>query len=184
MGLICMKVKELSYMDKKMITQKANALLKQYGYDAAADTYVDIAKLAVSNGFKVGESKQLAFKEDGFMSVSKDRKKLLIGVNDDRTIEEKRFIVAHELAHYFLHYMNSDLKDAIMHREHIKGKSEDENDADYFAACILMPEQSFIRQFRKIKEKSRDSSDIIDCLQMVFKTPRESIKRRIEEVCK
>lgn len=178
-----MKAKELSSMDKQMIVQKTNTLLKQFGYDTATDTYVDITKLAVSNGFKVGESKQLVFKEDGFMSVSKDKSKLLIGVNDDRTIEEKRFIVAHELAHYFLHYINSDLKDTVMHREHIKGKSEDENDADYFAACILMPEQSFVRQFQKLKLKGYNSPDIIDCLQMIFKTPRESIKRRIKEVC-
>ncbi len=178
-----MKKKGLSKMEKQMIAEKTSELLTQFGYDSESDTYIDISKLAVSVGFKVGVSKQLHFKDDGFMSVSKDKKKLLIGVNDDRTIEEKRFIVAHELAHYFLHYIDSDLEEAIMHREHIKGKNEDENDADYFAACILMPKQSFVKQFQKLKAKKYDLVDIIDCLQAVFKTPRESIKRRIEEVC-
>ena len=170
-------------MEKQIIAKKAEELLTKFGYDNNADTYIDISKLAISVGFRVGESKQLHFKEDGFISVSKDKKKLLIGVNNDRTIEEKRFIVAHELAHYYLHYIDSNLEDAVMHREHIKGKNGDENDADYFAACILMPEKSFVNQYKKLKDKKYELSDIIDCLQSIFKTPRESIKRRIEEVC-
>lgn len=178
-----MTKKGLSKMEKQIIAKKAEELLTKFGYDNNVDTYIDISKLAISVGFRVGESKQLHFKEDGFISVSKDKKKLLIGVNNDRTIEEKRFIVAHELAHYYLHYIDSNLEDAVMHREHIKGKNGDENDADCFAACILMPEKSFVNQYKKLKDKKYELSDIIDCLQSIFKTPRESIKRRIEEVC-
>ena len=37
--------------------------------------------------------------------------------------------------------------------------------------------------YKKLKDKKYELSDIIDCLQSIFKTPRESIKRRIEEVC-
>ena len=170
-------------MEKHLIAEKANKLLTQFGYNSDYDTCIDITRLATSVGFRVGESSRLHFKDDGFISVSRDKKNLIIGVNNDRTIEEKRFIVAHELAHYFLHCVDSDLKDTIMHREHIKGKNEDENDADYFAACILMPEKSFVRQYKKLKEEQSDFSDIIDCLQAIYKTPRESIKRRIEEVC-
>lgn len=174
----------MSRMEKRMIENTVNMLLNQFGYVSDTDTYVDISRLAKSVGFRVGESKQLDFNEDGFIAVSKDKKKLLIGVNDDRTMEEKRFIVAHELAHYFLHYVNSDLEEAVMHREHIKGKSEEENDADYFAACILMPEQSFAAQYQEQKKKGYGKDDIVDRLQVVYRTPRESIKRRIEEVCK
>ncbi len=171
-------------MEKKLIAKKTNELLKQYGYNDKIDTCVNISKLAISYGFKVGESKQLPYKEDGFIFISKDKKNLLIGVNTDRTVEEKRFIVAHELAHYFLHYVNSDLEDAIMHRERIKGKNATENDADYFAACILMPEQSFVKQFQRLTTLNYNSVDIIDYLQTIFKMPRESIERRIKEVCK
>ena len=114
----------------------------------------------------------------------KIKKKLLIGVNNDRAFEEKRFIVAHELAHYFLHYKNSNTCDAIMHREHVKGKNEQENDADYFAACILMPTKSFSKLYHGLRAKEHPQTEIVDYLQIVFRTPRESIKRRIEEIAK
>ncbi len=81
-----MKRKGLSKMEKQIIAKKTIELLTQFGYDSEFGTYIDISKLAASVGFKVGESKQLHFKDDGFMSVSKDKKKLLIGVNNDRTI--------------------------------------------------------------------------------------------------
>lgn len=169
-------------MEKQIISKKVETLLNQFGYRDDVDTYVDVSKLATLVGFKVGESKGLNFKDDGFMSVSKDKNKLLIGVNDDRTLEEKRFIVAHELAHYFLHYKNSNLETTIMHREHVKGKNDEENDADFFAACLLMPTKIFKKKYNMLKTQSLDISEIIDRLQLIFKTPRESIRRRIEEV--
>lgn len=172
----------LSKMERKKIVQEVERLLTKYGYGSQSNKYVDVSKLAMSVGFKVGESKKLSFKDDGFMFVSKDRKKLIIGVNYDRTVEEKRFIVAHELAHYYLHYINSNMVETIMHREHIKGKDENENDADYFAACILMPHEIFKKQYEQLIDNGYDRADVIDRLQVIFKAPRESIKRRIEEV--
>ena len=63
------------------------------------------------------------------------------------------------------------------------GKDEQENEADYFAACILMPQHSFVRHYNQLKERGLGIVDIIDNLQAIFKTPRESVKRRIDEVC-
>lgn len=171
-------------MERKEILNKAEQLLSHSGYDSRSDTYIDVTKLAMSLGFRVGESRKLSFKYDGFMSVSEDSSKLLIGVNYDRTIEEKRFIVAHELAHYCLHYINSNMENAIMHREHIKGKGEIENDADYFAACIIMPCGSFKSKYNDLIDNGYELSDVVDRLQIIFKAPRESVQRRIKEVCK
>ena len=58
----------------------------------------------------------------------------------------------------------------------------EENDADYLAACLLMPAKSFKKQYELIKE-GRPSQLVVDRLQEIFQTPRESIERRIEEVC-
>lgn len=177
-----MRRKGLSIMDKQTIEKIVNDLLVQSGYNDGIDAYVDIAKLARFAGFRVGETSLLPFKDDGFISISKDKKKKIIGVNNDRAFEEKRFIVAHELAHYFLHYKDSYCGDAIMHREHVKGKNAQENDADYFAACILMPKESFSKLYHGLCAKKHTQTQIIDYLQIVFRTPRESIKRRIEEI--
>ncbi len=161
-------------MEKIEIAKQAEELLSKFGYNAESITYVDITKLATSAGFRVGESKKLPFIRDGFM----DRDNLIIGVNFDRTMEEKRFIVAHELAHYYL-----ETQGTVRHRDHVKGKDERENEADYFAACILMPQRSFVKHYTQLKERGLGTADIIDTLQAVFKTPRESIIRRIGEVC-
>ena len=169
-----MKKKGLSKMEKKEIAKQAEELLIKFGYNIESVTYVDITKLATSAGFRVGESKKIPFIRDGFM----DRENLIIGVNFDRTMEEKRFIVAHELAHYYL-----ESQGTVRHRDHVKGKDERENEADYFAACILMPQHSFVRHYNRLKELGLGIVDIIDNLQAIFKTPRESIKRRIGEVC-
>lgn len=167
----------MNNMEKKEIASKVSKLLKDFGYKDGEDIRIDICEYANSQNFQVGESKKLPFVEDGFISL----KKYIIGVNSFRTIEEKRFIVAHELAHYFLH--RERLENTIMLREHIKGKDEEENDADYFAACFLMPHNSFIKQYNLLKlNNDLTDSDIIDKLQIIFQTPRESIKRRIEEV--
>ncbi len=178
-----MQNKGLSKVEKERITEITERLLTDFGYYDRENTYVDISKLAMSVGFKVGESRKLAFTDDGFIYASKDKDKSIIGVNYDRSIEEKRFIVAHELAHYYLHIPNLNDEDTIMFREHIKGKDETENDADYFAASILMPRKIFKSNYDRLIANGYDLSDIVDGLQLIFKTPRESVKRRIEEVC-
>lgn len=170
-------------MEKRIIKEKAMKFLNNGGFRDTTDTYVDIVMLAKSVGFKVGETTKLSEHEDGFISISKDKKNLIIGVNNERSFEEKRFIVAHELAHYFLHYIDTDLNETIMHRENIKGKNEEENDADFMAACLLMPNSAFKREYNALASKKLDTYTIIDQLQKIFKTPIESIERYIKEVC-
>lgn len=170
-------------MNNNEINIIAERLLQQCGYNADCDTYVDSARVATSLGFKVGESSRLDEKEDGFISISADKKNLLIGVNHDRSLDYKRFVVSHEVGHYYLHYENTTLKSAVMHRENIKGKNAKENEADFFAACLLMPTKSFLKQYNILKEKGYTGDEIVSNLQRIFRTPEESIKRRIEEVC-
>lgn len=178
-----MRTKGLSKMEKQRISDIVNSLLTEFGYDSKVDTYVNIVKLAASAGLLVGESKKMHLKDDGFIYFPKDNSQPIICVNNDRSVENKRFIVAHELAHYFMHQKGTVTQNVVMRRERRKGKDNDENDADFFAACILMPAESFRQQYQRLKAQGLDASDIVDCLQIIFKTPTESIERRIEEVC-
>ena len=152
-------------MHKKNLTQnrkieeKVIELLNDFGYDNSHDSYVNISKLAVSMGFAIYNSKRLPFEIDSMAFPSEKT----IFVNDDRTIEEKRCIVARELAHYFSY--------------------NKQNDADYFANCILMPEKSFRKKYKKMIANDCDPYDIIDYLQMIFITSREDVVKRIKEVC-
>lgn len=173
--------KRLNYMEKKKIEQRADKVLAAYQYIDGEDVYVDAVRLARFFGFEVDEAADLPATEDGCITVSKDATERSIVVNDTRSVESKRFIIVHELAHYLLHYMGSG--EFFKHRESIKGKNLEENDADYLAACLLMPAKSFKRQYDLLK-KGRTPQRTIDELQAKFRTPRESIERRIEEVCR
>lgn len=89
---------------KQKIREKVSKILTECKFSSSNHDNIDIVKFARFFGFRVGESKKLLDIEDGFIFISESRKEYLIGVNYNRTLEEKRFIVAYELAHYFLHY--------------------------------------------------------------------------------
>lgn len=171
--------KELKDMEKTMIEDRASKTLKAFRYTDGKDNYVDSVKLARFFGFNVMESSDLPPIEDGSITVSGDGKEKVIVVNNVRSFESKRFIITHELAHYLLHYNGSGK--LFMHRENVTGKNLEENDADYLAACLLMPPKSFKSLYDSLQDRSTEGK--IARLQLVFRTPRESIERRIEEVC-
>ena len=174
-------------MDKKIIEQKANTVLKTVGYNGGE---LDVIAVAKALGFIVGIS-ALPDWDDGFILVDKVTehiKKLIgfltdkaIGVNADRDLPTKRFIIAHEIGHYMLHYNEND---GILYarREGIKGKPAEENDADYFAACLLMPQKYFKKRYDELKGKGLLDDDIFTLLQKDFNTPYESVKRRLKEI--
>lgn len=58
---------------------------------------------------------------------------------------------------------------------------EPDPDVDYFARCLLMPRESFVRQFEKAKAVCRDTS-IISYLVDVFVVPYEQVELRIREL--
>lgn len=173
--------KRLSAMQKNMIDERAEKVLLAYQYKDGEDIYVDAILLARLFGFNVAESNSLVATEDGCITVSEDASERNILINDNRSFETKRFIITHELAHYLLHYQGSGR--FFKHREDIKGKNLEENDADYLAACLLMPRKSFKKQYEDLS-KLKGCVDIIAELQRKFRTPRESIERRIQEVCR
>lgn len=175
-------------MDKNQIETQATALLTGYGYRPDRDDYVNIVGFVRHFGFVVGNAK-LDDTEDGFLAIqtsamakdgndgmSNDK---IIGVNAKRSLEWKRFIIAHEFAHSVLHYKTGEV---YLHRENKKGKAQEENDADYFAAALLMPKESFKRLFDLLDKAGLNKTAI--CLQLatIFKVPLDSVSRRIDEV--
>ena len=172
------------HIEKEQIEKRASDLLTEINCDAFA--YVDVVKLSEKIGFVIGNA-DLDDSEDGFIIVNpieeipyvKSNK--VIGVNSKRSIEDKRFIIAHELGHYLLHYNESD-RSIFAKRENIRGKSETENEADYFAACLLMPAAAFTREFQKSSASSFAPKVIEETLSALFVVPRESVSRRMVEL--
>lgn len=175
---------KLTDMEKRIIEKRAVAVLKAFGYQDEKDTRIDSVKLARFFGFTV-EEEELLQHEDGNINVriptegENCPEEKYIVVNRNRSRVQKRFIITHELSHYLLHYTGEPL---FMHREDKKGKSLEENDADYMAACLLMPARSFKAQYHSLMEY-RSHEELIVELGEIFHTSRESVIRRINEVC-
>lgn len=164
-------------MEKNKIDKIVNDLLTKYGYDFDNNTDIDIVAFVKAHGFIVGNA-TLPEKEDGFLAIRPNEKEShLIGVNRNRPVDYKRFVIAHEFAHSVLHYKSGAI---YLHRENKKGKDEQENDADYFAAALLMPQKSFIRRYRALC-RTEDMNTVTSRLATEFRVPLESVERRIQE---
>lgn len=171
-------------MKKKEIESRAKVVLEAFPYANDDTPYVDAVRLARFFGFQVKELKNLPAIEDGEITVGSDSDGTgdiirSITVNDNRSLESKRFIITHELSHYLLHYKGDET--FFRHRENAKGKNKEENDADYLAACLLMPSEIFKKHY-EVAKQNHTPEQVIDILQKTFRTPRESIIRRIDEV--
>lgn len=178
---------EMDYMDKRAIETQVFALLKEYGYASDKNDYVDIVDFVRKLGFVVGNA-QLDDSEDGFLVIHanktaenglEDPNDKVIGVNANRSLNWKRFIIAHEFAHSILHYKAGEI---YLHRENRKGKDNEENEADYFAAALLMPKDSFKRLYMQFEKNGLNRTAV--CLQLatIFKVPLDSVSRRVDEV--
>lgn len=170
-------------MEKKQIENAAYELLQECGFEV--NSPVDVIHLAKELGFAVGNIKSKENYE-GILLINDEENNLLgsnsskiIGVDADQDFDKKRFIIAHELGHYKLSYRNQPI---FAHRDkHSDQKrSQEEDRYDYFAACLLMPREGFVFEYEKIK--SKDLGDVVKDLATIFKVPKESVLRRLQEL--
>ena len=94
-----------------------------------------------------------------------------------------RFTLAHELGHYFIDTHRVGLKLGILkpHPSKIDKVQFDkiEREADYFAACLLMPEESFCKDLRSRK---KFSFDVIDQLSKDYNVSKIAFSLRFAEI--
>ena len=76
--------------------------------------------------------------------VSRDNDGSYIAINPSQVFSgaRKRFSIAHELGHYFLHVENG--KPYVAFRDNTSRRNEQEREADFFAANLLMPDELVI----------------------------------------
>jgi len=91
------------------------------------------------------------FPSDVSGALVRSGKVVAIAVNLSQHANRQRFTIAHELAHYFLKHTEGedhlDRKFTVLRRDENSSTATDENEiqANYFAACLLMPEE-FLRR--------------------------------------
>lgn len=90
-------------------------------------------------------------------------------------IDQKRFIIAHEIGHCCLH--GDTLKKGYIEFLHKDGyENMHETEATTYAARLLIPEQSLFSVYNKLILPS------LDGLASIFKVPRHLMKHRLSEL--
>lgn len=166
---------------KKEIEQKAEKF--RQGMD---NEIIDTIVLARAKGFEVSSVTFHEENVDGGIIIRKENDTIIkeILFEDSLDSYQQRFIVAHELGHFALHYDESRInkKTAFLHVDSHKNKSEEEQEADYFAACILMPAQNFKNVYEELFQRIGNQKIIVNMLSQIFKVPLLAADRRIAEV--
>jgi len=84
----------------------------------------------------------------------------LIGVNSSEAPVRQRFTIAHEIAHFILHPQKDAFVDFRKETNEGEVKPPRERHADMFAAALLMPRKSLLRDFRRLAKDSYTEQQI------------------------
>lgn len=168
-----------SFCLKAVIAKRVDALLSMNGCNGTG--CVDIFDITKPLGFCVCNA-DLEDRDDGFVMVNKRAKNILgietsrlIAVNVTQSYYAKRWTIARMLAHYML----SDSPNRFAYREKISEISSNDN-AEYFALCLLMPEERFKLHFKMHNTKSIHEK--CSNLSKIFKVPIEKVLNRIDDL--
>lgn len=177
--------------NRDQIDEIVNMILNYYIGDA---DYVDVVKIARAMGFSIYSSQFREENVEGFISINdenidKFKNKKIIKLNKKENMFKKRFIIAHELGHYLFEFndfslesnnkfLNASFKSTppVEKEEIIK-----ENRASYFAACLLMPKDAFLKKYREFS-KNFKNYDLILKLSTYFEVPVKSVEIRFKEL--
>lgn len=145
---------------------------------------VDIFKIATDLGFDV-RGAEFEEKLEGLLIVNEYVDKIdgfnsnkIIAYNCSKDITTKKFIVAHELAHYIREKTNAyDKNIVVAARDHVDSYSQntEEQRMDYIAASLLIPKKDLV-QFLS------NGVNTISQVAERYKVSEELAKRRMEEV--
>ncbi|MBS1511075.1 MAG: ImmA/IrrE family metallo-endopeptidase [Bacteroidetes bacterium] len=168
-------------MNTKLIHSKVNAILKTI---VPIELPINIEELAKKRGLDVLPY-DLGQDVSGLLAI-KDGKGT-IGYNITDASVRRRFTIAHELGHYELHKEKSDLfvDQQFIYRRQNSPLSfelkEMENEANYFASCILMPTDQ-VRKALEIMDINLVTEDGIKELAKLFDVSTTAMSLRVNKL--
>lgn len=127
---------------------------------------------------------------DGMTIYDKDRFFIHMNIDKGNKVDSERgrFTLAHELGHYFIDSHRIGLKNGLLEPHPSKinpaQHAEIEQEANYFASCLLMPESVFQNEIYKYKLKfqGKFSIDLIDILKDKFHVSKSACAIRFSEI--
>lgn len=173
---------KVSYMNRKEIEGKALNLLINYDL---YDIPVDPVKLAKKFNIEVKEADFKTIGDDTISGgIKKEDNRIKIYVNSQDDDLRKRFTIAHELGHYFLHFKEQSKFDNIdMHRTSNYDTTDPlEKEANQFAAALLMNEKYVIENFRMLKKAGFTEQYIISLLANLFMVSKSAMYFRLKNL--
>lgn len=138
------------------IKECANGILKRYL--AYGDAVERLTKLAKDHGVQVLEADM--YDMSGALKRESGSWKIYINRQDSST--RQIFTLAHELGHFFLHREEDEEfvdGDFVMNRDEDAKYRRTEMEANEFAGCMVMPEET-IR--RRLGERIPDDETVVD----------------------
>lgn len=165
---------------RKHIRNLIGQLLEAHGIEVAP---VPVEVIALALGIRV----QYEPAEDelsGFLLRDLSRQKAIIGVNDRHSNNRQRFTIAHELGHYLLHEqekLHVDRRFQIQLRDDnsSKGESEEEKEANLFAAELLMPMHFIHKDLEAIEALDLEDDSLIFGLAKKYEVSTQAMTFRL-----
>lgn len=176
----------MKFLSKQEIENKAALLLMEFDI---YEPFVPIEKIVKGN--KINIIHHDFDDEVSGVLVIKDNV-ATIGVNKANSLERKRFTIAHEMAHYILHWnpvsnSNQEVfvdKDLFMKfrntkNEYSKEEVRIEQEANAFAAALLMPKHFIEDELNKTEYQKLQEPDIIQKIAKRFKVSEPAMTYRL-----
>jgi Zn-dependent peptidase ImmA (M78 family) len=136
------EIKECNW-GKALIKQIADRVREVANFDPIEEE--NFSNVVKAFGGKIIEESENLSSEDSIKVIGQHDFSITLDVS--ATPERKRFTMAHELGHYFLHSKQGQ----IPLKAFRLGTSLAEQEANFFAANLLMPEDEFKRRWNSYK---------------------------------
>ncbi len=164
--------------------QRIRALVEEVLKEAKiTKTPVVVDKLALKLGMRVFRQ-SLEGDMSGFLAKSGEQ--VVIGVNTDHHENRQRFTIAHEIGHFLLHKPNAihvdrTFKAFIRLRDEIssQGVDEEEIEANFFAAELLMPKRLLEKDLQAIDGLDLHDENTIEELAEKYKVSTQAFLLRL-----
>lgn len=148
-------MKNLSIEIKEKIEATVEKILKEDPY--FVNSFYSINKLLEKekiNYYKVSSEEwmesNLPNEADAIILVDNSVGKNIL-MREELEEEDERFSIAHEIGHLYLHSKFGEPYYACRKHKCSGVEKEEEDEADYFAACLLMPKFDFIKIYNEVK---------------------------------
>lgn len=169
----------VKYLRRSEIERKAGDILRSHGLETVPINPVTLAERV---GIRVNNAK---FADDTLSGmIAKRGDDIMILVSREDSPNRKRFTIAHELAHHFLHLVGDGEfvdREADLFRESLGNDSEEapherraEIQANIFAASLLMPEESVLALWEKTQS--------VTTMAAIFGVSEESMGYRLDKL--